>query len=109
MKSNFELADELGRLAIDTIKDAKMQNKILTNLKMLFDNKDINSLPNAYGMGLEELGMLQKWHYEAGQIITQHCNEAIILANKEGKTNREIATLLGVKTSQITRILKQNT
>ena len=109
MKNNFELADELGRLAIETIKNVKMQNKILTNLKMLFDNQDYNSLPNPYGMGLQELGMLQKWHYEAGQIIAQNINEEVVSASKAGKTNKEIASLLGVKTSQVTRILKQNT
>jgi DNA-binding MarR family transcriptional regulator len=108
MKSNFELADELGRLAIETIKNTKMQNKILTNLKMLFDNRDYRSLPNPYDMGLEELGMLQKWHYEAGQIITQHISEQVVSSSKKGQTNREIANLLGVKTSQVTKILKQN-
>jgi hypothetical protein len=106
MKSNFELADELGRLAIETIKDTKMQNKILTNLKMLFDNKDYRSLPNPYGMGLEELGMLQKWHYEAGEIITQHIKEAILEAKEAGQTNRAIAERLGVKTQQVSRLSK---
>jgi DNA-binding MarR family transcriptional regulator len=108
LKSNFELADELGRLAIETIDDVKMQNKILVNLKMLFDKQDYSSLPNSYEMGLKELGMLQKWHYEAGQIITQHITDEIVSASEKGKTNREIATILGIKTSQVTRILKKN-
>ena len=106
MKNNFELADELGRLAIDTIKNVKMQNKILTNLKMLFDNKDIGSLPNAYGMGLEELGMLKKWHHEAGQIIAQNIRDVVLESQNQGLTNKEIGERLGVPTREVTRLSK---
>jgi hypothetical protein len=108
MKSNFELADELGRLAIETIKNAKMQNKILTNLKMLFDNQDYNSLPNAYGMGLEELGMLNEWHSGAGEIIKQNIVDSILSAQDSGLSNREIAQRLGVATRIVTQLSKKS-
>jgi len=106
MKSNFELADELGVLAINTIKNVKLQNKILSNLKLMFDNKKYEALPPAYKLDLEELGMLRKWHYEAGEIIAQDVRDAIREAQSSGQTNKAIAAKLGVTTQQVTRLGK---
>ena len=106
MKSNYELANELGLLAIDTVKNSRLQNKILTNLKALFDNKDYRSLPNPHKMDLEQLGMLMHWHSEAKLVILESVKNAISEAKDSGDSNKIIAQKLGLTTQQLTRLMK---
>jgi hypothetical protein len=106
VKSNFELANELSVAAINVVKNVKLQNKILTNIKMLFESKNYDALPPSYNMDLVELGMLRKWHYETGEIITQHIKEAIIESQEKGETNRSIAQKLGIPTRHVSALIK---
>lgn len=106
MKSNFELASELGLMTINNVKNVKLQNSILSNLKMLFDQRKKDVLPPSYPMTLTELGMLNKWHYETGQIIARNIREAVLEAMSAGMTNKQIGEELGISARKVPGLIK---
>jgi DNA-binding NarL/FixJ family response regulator len=106
MKSSFQLASELAFMTINTVKSVKLQNSILSNLKMLFDQKKKDVLPPSYPMTLKELGMLNEWHYETGQIISRNIREAVLEAMSAGMTNKQIGEELGISPRKVPSLIK---